>query len=354
MMAVNQKYFDWNKVGEQYTDPIPATDPLTPPEIALCENHGIKFLEKLGSGGYGAVWKVRCSQLLSPQSQRDYTQEDLACKIISISKFKRNLSPPEATAEMLYEYSLHKTLRHPYLIQSEDAFHIVDAMTGFPYVRHLHFMELCNGSVKQLLQQQPQQPGRLGEAEAKVWFRMICLAVQYLHRKNICHMDIKIDNILYQYNAQTSQATFKLSDVGMARSGTIVSGRLGTEAYCAPEQPKRLQAQANPQVLRIQYAPKPCDIWQLGMAVCETLGGLRMHRQTHSAILSIQHPSLVYHLQMPGIRVDTYEFCQLLQDYIVLVQIFWTQLLLGYCQQKLLSNVPSFFNIIESKWQREE
>ncbi|XP_054155379.1 uncharacterized protein LOC128953874 isoform X3 [Oppia nitens] len=302
-------YYDWNKIGEQYKDPIPSTEALTPAEIALCNNHGIEFLERLGSGGFGTVWKVRCSQLVSTQSQRDYTQEELACKIMSIAQFSNRFSPHEAVTEMLHEYRIHKSLDHQYLVRSEDAFHIVDAMTGFPHVRHLHFMELCSGSLADFLRLR----GRMSEIDAKSWLRMMSRALRYLHKQDIAHLDIKIENILYKYDQTTKSSIFKLSDLGLARIATKICGRVGTEIYRAPEQPTRAKALHNPYINSMPYETKPCDIYSLALAVCETLGGHRTHQQIMGFICGIKDQQEFKRIQSGGLQINTMEFVHLLQ-----------------------------------------
>ncbi|XP_054155416.1 serine/threonine-protein kinase Chk2-like [Oppia nitens] len=309
MIAIEKKFVNWKAIGEQYTDPLPANEALPPAEIAVCRNKGIEFVKELGSGGYGKVWQVRCSQLLSAQPHRNYVNEDMACKIMSILRFKRHKTPAKATSEMLTEYSLHKRLQHPYLVRSEDAFHIVDAMTGFPYVRHLHFMELCAGNLRDLLKSM----GKMGESEAKSWFRMMCDALRYLHRQNISHLDIKLDNILYLFDPQTSAAEFKLSDLGLARSCKFISGRIGTEIYMAPEQPTRAKILADPLLSRAIYATQPCDIYSLALAVCETLGGVKTHIQTKQLVIGIKNEQILRRVHILGTDINTLEFCQLLQ-----------------------------------------
>ena len=38
--------------------------------------------------------------------------------------------------------------------------------------------------------------GRLKEEAARPWFRQILAAVQYCHRKNVVHRDLKAENLL--------------------------------------------------------------------------------------------------------------------------------------------------------------
>ena len=70
------------------------------------------------------------------------------------------------------------------------------------------------------------------EAEAKRLFRQIVEAVGYLHSKDICHRDIKLENIVLD-----EQRNAKLVDFGAAREGAhrMLHSVQGTPAYMAPE-----------------------------------------------------------------------------------------------------------------------
>lgn len=66
--------------------------------------------------------------------------------------------------------------------------------------------------------------------------RQICQALDYLHRQNVTHRDIKPDNILV---ASNEPFVVKLSDFGLSKvvtgDDTFLKTFCGTLLYCAPE-----------------------------------------------------------------------------------------------------------------------
>lgn len=51
-------------------------------------------------------------------------------------------------------------------------------------------------------------------------FRQICQGVQYLHEKNVCHNDLKLENVLLFFNEEGNDmvsAQAKIADFGFAR-----------------------------------------------------------------------------------------------------------------------------------------
>lgn len=71
---------------------------------------------------------------------------------------------------------------------------------------------------------------RMTEIEAKPLFKQLIEAVSYLHSRNICHRDIKIDNILL-----TAEQVVKLIDFGFSiESDGKLDSFCGTPSYIAP------------------------------------------------------------------------------------------------------------------------
>ena len=86
-------------------------------------------------------------------------------------------------------------------------------------------------------------------------FYELCLAVAYLHSRNLAHRDLKPDNIFID-----EELHVKLGDFGLVREsadGPILKTVCGTPMYNAPE------------VLAHQtYDGKKADVWGLGIVLC--------------------------------------------------------------------------------------
>jgi len=74
---------------------------------------------------------------------------------------------------------------------------------------------------------------KLPEQISKIIFKQLMEGLNYIHKKNIVHRDIKLDNILIDLTN-----TIKICDFGVSKRifpGDIMHEHCGTPAYIAPE-----------------------------------------------------------------------------------------------------------------------
>jgi serine/threonine protein kinase len=129
------------------------------------------------------------------------------------------------TTDITKEAEMLRTLRHPNIIHLEDIF--ADG-------EHLYLvMEMSLGGD---LFDRIVQKKHYREDEAKVVFKQILQAIEYLHENKIAHRDLKPENILLV--SKRSDVDIKLTDFGLAKR-VDESGRMntfcGTPQYYAPE-----------------------------------------------------------------------------------------------------------------------
>uniref|UniRef100_A0A9J7ZDQ2 non-specific serine/threonine protein kinase n=1 Tax=Cyprinus carpio carpio TaxID=630221 RepID=A0A9J7ZDQ2_CYPCA len=137
----------------------------TPPHFSqLLEEHGYTIQKELGQRGSRIVFLVN-----------DKDGNPYVIKKIN-SKNKK-------------EVEILKSLEHGYIVTYVDLFE--DKEGGLFYV----VMEYCaGGNLYQRMKAQKER-GFFEEQQILDWFVQICLALQYIHKRNIIHRDIKPHNV---------------------------------------------------------------------------------------------------------------------------------------------------------------
>lgn len=114
-------------------------------------------------------------------------------------------------------------------------------------------MDLANnGDLSQLIEKQKEKKQFLPENDILSFFVQITSGLQYIHKKNILHRDLKPKNIFL-----TSQKLIKIGDFGISKSLNhtldLATTAIGTPYYLSPE------------VYRRQPYNYKSDMWSLGM-----------------------------------------------------------------------------------------
>ena len=107
----------------------------------------------------------------------------------------------------------------PYLYDSNK-----DVMTN-PYYTIDYF---SNGTLLYYVQNY-----RFSEKQAKIIFKKIVEGIKFCHNKNICHLDIKPENIIFDNKFEPIIIDFGLSK--KINDGKIYEGKTGTKQYECPE-----------------------------------------------------------------------------------------------------------------------
>jgi len=232
---------------EPQTAPTDTATVLLPPEEGPGTLIGrYKILEKVGEGGFGAVYVAE---------QREPVKRRVALKIIKLGMDTR-----QVVARFEAERQALALMDHPNIAKVHDA---GATETGRPYF----VMELVKGiPITKFCEQE-----KTGTTEKLKLFVQVCHAIQHAHQKGIIHRDIKPSNILVTLH--DGAPVPKVIDFGIAKATqaeltektvyTQFQQFIGTPAYMSPEQ-------AEMSGLDIDTRS---DIYSLGVLLYELLTG---------------------------------------------------------------------------------
>lgn len=200
-------------------------------------NNRYKLLRPIGRGSFGEVWLAEDTILNIQLAIKIY----IALDSKGLEDFKT-------------EFKNVRQLNHPSLLRPD----YYDHNGNSPYL----VMTYCPDSLGNKV-------GKMSEQEVWALIKDVSAGLEYLHKMDIVHRDIKPDNIL-----QNDQGSYVISDFGLskklrstlrkasARNNANKDAMSGTVGYMAPEM---FSAQPN--------AVKATDIWALGATIYEAATG---------------------------------------------------------------------------------
>ena len=230
----------------------------TPPQLSGQLLGNYRVLEKLGSGGMGAVYRAEDARL-DRQVALKVLLDDSVLDSTSVERFQR-------------EARSASSLNHPYICTVYDA----GEADGVPYLA----MELLEGkTLAAMIAGHPLKTETILHLAIQ-----ICDGLQCAHEKGIVHRDLKPTNIFV-----TSRGDAKILDFGLAKKmepdspatgASVVATAmtqygqlLGTTPYMSPEQVegKNLDARS--------------DLFSLGAVLYEMATGLAAFRGANAATI---------------------------------------------------------------------
>ena len=220
----------------------------------------LTLIKCLGKGAFGEVY------LTSKQGSK----EKYATKKID----KKFVSNPRAKKYLDNEINILKEVDHPNIIK----LYKVQETTKFFYL----VMEYCNGGGLSDCLEDYQKKYRKPFPEEIVQYlmRQIVSGIHYLHSRNILHRDIKLDNILVNFDSEEDRknknmlkAKVKIIDFGFARHlnpTELAYSTLGSPINMDPGILRKLNKMENS---RDYGYDQKADIWSLGTICYEMLIG---------------------------------------------------------------------------------
>lgn len=172
-----------------------------------------EFLESIGSGGMGTVYRARHTRLKREVAIKVLREDRISARMIA--RFEREI---EAIGKV----------DHPNIVRATEA----DKRDG----THFLVMELVDGAN---LNQVAKLNAPLRYQDACELVRQAAIGLQHIHEQGLVHRDIKPSNLLL-----TRGGTIKIADLGLAMLRdsneaeplTVLGAVMGTPDYLAPEQ----------------------------------------------------------------------------------------------------------------------
>ena len=214
----------------------------------------------LGKGAFGEVYL----------GTKQGTKEEFAIKKID----KKFTSNPKAKKYLDNEISILRDISHPNIVK------LYDVKETFNF--YFLVTEYCNGgSLSDCLKKYIKKHNKpFPEEVVQFIMKQIVSALYYLHKKTILHRDIKLDNILVQFDDENDRkkqnllkAKVKMIDFGFARylkKEEIAMSTLGSPINMDPGILRKLNKMANS---RDYGYDEKADIWSLGTICYEMLIG---------------------------------------------------------------------------------
>jgi len=219
-----------------YKNPVNEAPTKTCPEFRKYGVRDFRFLKVLGKGSFG---KVLLAELRN--SQNFYAVKALRKDSV--------LEDDDIECTMIERKVLALGVKHPFLCH---------LFCTFQTDSHLFFvMEYLNGGD---LMFHIQQQGRFDTERARFYSAEIVCALRFLHRKGIVYRDLKLDNLLLDYEGH-----IRIVDFGMCKLQVYLDKTAdtfcGTPDYMAPE------------IIKGMKYTHSVDWWSFGVLLYEMLIG---------------------------------------------------------------------------------
>jgi serine/threonine protein kinase len=221
---------------------------VTPAAISALKDYHIEGV--IAQGSYGTVLKA-------------FSKSSGACFAVKVLGQEAEMALGANGRGLIEsEILLASSVTHSSILACKEVLHVGDS--------HYLIMDyMPNGTMLDRVNHM----GGLPEQECWSCFRQIASGVEYLHKTmNVCHRDIKLENIMFDDDFNCKIIDFGLSRI-LAGDGELMATRCGSLSYASPE------------MLTHGGYTMSTDIWSLGVALYAMVTGRLPFRSTNQASL---------------------------------------------------------------------
>lgn len=178
-------------------------------DLSKASLQDFQYEKTLGAGNFGEVHRVK----------HNGSGVAVAMKIV-----KRRGKSKRSEEKDRQESKVLESMNHPFIVHLYKTFRTEQ--------EYFIVMELLSGGE---VHQHLKKAGRFSHAHVKFYCSEVCLALEYLHKKNIIYRDLKPENLVINSDGHTV-----LTDMGLAKHVNIREGGrafsfCGTPEYLSPE-----------------------------------------------------------------------------------------------------------------------
>ncbi|KLO12719.1 kinase-like protein [Schizopora paradoxa] len=230
-------------------------------------------------------------------------------QMVAVKRIRLDGLPEDDVKQLMREVDVVKSLSHPSIVKYE-------GMTRDSEYLNIVLEFAENGSLGQTLK----LFGKLNERLVASYVVKILEGLDYLHRNDVVHCDLKAANIL-----TTKTGNVKLSDFGVSLNLRNVGREVKTDVTGTPNW-------MAPEVIELKGASRASDIWSLGCTVIELLSGRPPYAELPNGM------SVMYHIVDDPMPPIPEEYSDELKDFLI------------QCFQREPADRPTAETLCEHPW----
>ena len=201
-------------------------------------------------------------------------------KLVAIKRISREKLTENGINNLKRELNILHRIKHPNIISLK---HFLKSTNHFNII-----LEYCNGGDLKKYMQDNQHP--LNEFYIQKIIQQLAPAIEYMHTNNIIHRDLKLENILLNFDQYINVPTdgnlppkIEFKDKSLNKTFTIKIADLGFSKDLMKDNSnstiigKKISAAISPEMINSEKTNKPyntkTDLWSLGVITYELLTG---------------------------------------------------------------------------------